>query len=195
MIHQAGRDRIGRSDEEAEEEEEDEEQPPPPYPPKLYPALPVTRSAAKTTPRTSRRIQNQKKLKNSARKYPKVQKYANLDESEDSDLICPMIEMPNPNAGAADQPPTVWVYRAWTIRDMKSVTADISHPREGPEDCTLKLRLLANSFHPNAAEFEVCVRLVVGVECRQVAETGNSLDLNNTPLSSSEDINEMYPAQ
>ena len=170
MIHQAGRDRIRRSDEEAEEEEEDEEQPPPPYPPKLYPALPVTRSAAKTTPRTSRHIQNQKKLKNSARKYPKVQKYANLDESEDSDLICPMIEMPNPNAGAADQPPTVWVYRAWTIRDMKSVTADISHPREGPQDCKTS---------------EWC----------QLAETGNALDLNNIPLSSPEDINEMYPTQ
>ena len=81
-----------------------------------------------------------------------------------------MIEMPNPNAGAADQPPTVWVYRAWTIRDMKSVTADISHPREGPEDCKTS---------------EWC----------QLAETGNALDLNNTPLSSPEDINEMYPAQ
>ena len=74
MIHQAGRARSRRSDEEAEEEEEDEEQPPPPYLPKLYPALPVTRSAAKTTPRTSRRIQNQKKLKNYSQKIPESSK-------------------------------------------------------------------------------------------------------------------------
>ena len=74
-----------------------------------------------------------------------------------------MIEMPNPNAGDQDTNPTVWVYRAWTINDVKSVTADIPHPKEGVEDCIAKLRLMADSFRPNAAEFETCVREVLGI--------------------------------
>ena len=53
-----------------------------------------------------------------------------LDESQDPDLLCPMIEMLNPDIGREDlypsPPPTVWVYRAWTIKYMKNVT-EIPH--------------------------------------------------------------------
>ena len=115
-----------------------------------------------------------------------MKKYAELDKPEEYALIRPMIEMPNPNAGREDlyptAAPTMCEYRAWTISDVKSATADIPHPREGPEDCTAKLRMLADTFHPNAAEFETCVRSVLGIEWCLIAETWSALDVNNRPL-------------
>ena len=115
-----------------------------------------------------------------------------LIEAEENDLIAPMIEMPNPNAGDQDTNPTVWVYRAWTINDVKSVTADIPHPKDGPEDCIAKLRLMADSFRPNAAEFETCVREVLGIEWYQGADTWTAIGQNGRPLNYSQDNTSEY---
>lgn len=75
---------------------------------------------------------------------------------------CPLIELPNPRAGEADQSDILQMYRPWTQRDVARAVEGIAHPKTGIEGFRRDMVGLTESFKLNTGELERAVRQIVG---------------------------------
>lgn len=83
----------------------------------------------------------------------------------------PMIELPNPRAGADNQPPTVRVYRTWTDNDIAEAIKGMTSLDLGPEPFVTEIQQLVNSYFLNGAETQRVLQKIFKLKWTQLRGT------------------------
>ncbi|XP_044209039.1 uncharacterized protein LOC122983386 [Thunnus albacares] len=111
----------------------------------------------------------------------RTRQHCDLSQKKLSDLVAPLIELPNPRQGEG-QPDSVWVFRNWTKEDVKKAVDGIPHPRKDVQAYIDKMYGLYNSYRLNGEEMTNCFMqslttdwATVNVDWRPMGENGEPL--------------------
>lgn len=77
-----------------------------------------------------------------------------------------MIQVANPRAGEGEgedrQPDTIYVFRPWTVDDIKKATEDIPHPKTKAAAFIEGINGLYHTYRLNGNEMERAMRQILG---------------------------------
>ena len=91
----------------------------------------------------------------------------------------PMIAVPNPREGA----PILYVYRPWTVEDVKKATEGIPHPKLKVTQWETDIRNLYASYRLNGAELERAIRQTMGPDWCVISGNWNPNAGDGEPLA------------
>ncbi|XP_042264217.1 uncharacterized protein LOC121895271 [Thunnus maccoyii] len=111
----------------------------------------------------------------------RTRQHCDLSQKKLSDLVAPLIELPNPRQGEG-QPDSVWVFCNWTKEDVRKAVDGIPHPRKDVQAYVNKMYGLYNSYRLNGEEMTNCLMqslttdwATVNVDWRPMGENGEPL--------------------
>ncbi|XP_047246818.1 uncharacterized protein LOC124883664 [Girardinichthys multiradiatus] len=149
--------------------------PPPPSPPGYTPRTPIaTRSTGAVGKRSAT-------LGHLLSPLPRVSPMT-LDEGGDVQTF-PLIELPNPRAGAEGQSDTIRVYRTWTQDDVKKAVEGIPHPREDVDESVRQMEDLRKAYHLNGIEVQQAWMCKLGPDWYHVKGGYNPSTAVGVPLA------------
>ncbi|KAF0046411.1 hypothetical protein F2P81_000044 [Scophthalmus maximus] len=95
--------------------------------------------------------------------------------------LLPMIQVPNPNPGE-DGDLTMYVYRPWTVEDVKKATEGIHHPKVKVATYIEGVEGLYASYRLNGVEIERAIRQIMGHDWCLICGNWNPNDDQGSPL-------------
>ena len=109
---------------------------------------------------------------------PKPPKAIGIGDAE----TYPMIQVANPNV-APNQPPTILVYRTWTMEDVKKAVAGIASHKEDVEQFIEDMENARKSYHLNGQETQQIWMTALGSDWYAVRGDWNPIGAGGTVLS------------
>ena len=103
----------------------------------------------------------------------------------------PMIQVANPNV-AEGQPPTILVYRTWTIEDAKKAVEGVTSHKGDVNQFVQDMESIRQSYHLNEQEVQQIWMAALGSDWHYVRGTWNPVEGGPALAHNDQELNNLY---